>query len=44
MPDMFELDAFHSGQVRNFYLLALGQVLARTSIRYYEGKYNSVHT
>ena len=26
MPDLSELDPFHSGQVDNFYLLVLGQV------------------
>ena len=26
MPDLFDLVPFHSGQVKNFYLLVLGQV------------------
>ena len=27
MPDLSDLVPFHSGQVKNFYLLVLGQVL-----------------
>ena len=37
MPHLSDLVSFHSGQVRNFYLLVLGQVQM-----YKESKYNSV--
>ena len=43
MPDLSDLDPFHSGQVKNFYLLVLGQVWTKLTqfcisfpINYYE--------